>query len=55
MEDFNAEIARRGPFDCAQGAWAKPRIGEPVEPSVLVFLMTTPSTVLLIRTLRLRC
>ena len=36
MEDFNAEFARGGPFDCAQGAWAKPRIGEPVEPSVLV-------------------
>ena len=54
MEDFNAEIARGGPFDCAQGAWAKSRIGEPVEPSVLVFLMTNPSTALLIRTLRLR-
>ena len=53
MEDFNAEIARGGPFDCAQGAWVESRIGEPVEPSVLVFLMTDPSTALLIRTLRL--
>ncbi len=53
MEDFNAEIARGGPFDCAQGAWVESRIGEPVEPSVLVFLMTDPSTALLIRPLRL--
>ena len=29
MEDFNAEIARDGPFDCAQGAWVESRIGEP--------------------------
>ena len=44
MEDFNAEIARRGPLRLRSGSRAKSRIGEPVEPSALVFLMTAPST-----------